>query len=215
MLTIAILTILFIGVYSGYKNGVIVGLLRTIGYTITFNFAMEYYKMLSKYVYLIVPYPSPFTPVENPYHYYDVDLILSLDQSYYYLVSFIAILIVGWFITRLLSQILSYFTENLIVPEPFNGIGGSIFGFAVNYIGVFLLLFVLSTIPYNIIQNKISESSLADSMLTSTPNLSEWSYQVFIADVHEEDLKKQPIMEIDATLNPEESAEESEEENSE
>lgn len=207
MLTIAILLILFIGAYSGYKNGMIVGLLRTIGYTITFNFAMEYYKALSGYIYLIIPYPSPFTPVENPYHYYDMDLIYSLDQSYYYLISVLIILLVGWFITRIISQFLSYFTEELIIPEPFDGIGGSIIGFVVNYMGVFLLLFILSTIPYKIIQNKISESWLADSMLTSTPNLSEKSYQLFIEEVNEEAVQNKPTMDIETLTNPEENNE--------
>lgn len=215
MLTIAILLILFIGAYSGYKNGMIVGLLRTIGYTITFNFAMEYYKTLNEYIYLIVPYPSPFTPVENPYHYYDVDLIRSLDQSYYYLISFIVIILVGWFITRLISQLLSYFTEDLIIPEPYNGVGGATIGFIVNYLGVFLLLFILSLIPYDMVQSRISESWLADTMLTSTPNLSNPAYLVFIDEVHEENIKNQPLMDIDATLNPEEITEDEENEGEE
>ena len=208
MLTIAILLILFIGAYSGYKNGVIIGLLRTIGYTITFNFAMEYYKILSEYIYLIVPYPSPFALVDSPYHYYDIDLIYSLDQSYYYLISVLVILLIGWFITRILSQFLSYFTEGLIIPQLFDGIAGSIIGFVVNYLGVFLVLFILSTIPYDVIQNKMSKSLLADSMLTSTPDLSEWSYQVFIEEVHEEVIKNQPLMDVEAITNPEENTDE-------
>ncbi len=218
MLTIAILFILFIGAYSGYKNGMIIGLIRTIGYTITFNLAMAYYKALSEYIYLIVPYPSPFSPVENPYHYYDTELILSLDQSYYYLVSIFVILVVGWFITRLISQFLSYYTEGVTIPElvqPYNGIIGSIIGFVVNYLGVFVLLFILTTIPYSLIQDKLSESWLADTMLISTPNLSARTYQVFIEEVHEEDVKNRPIMDVEAIMNPEESNEEQEESNDE
>lgn len=215
MLTITILLILFIGAYSGYKNGVIVGLFRAIGYTLTFNFAMEYYKALSEYIYLLVPYPSPFSPVDNPYHYYDVELIFSLDQSYYYLVSILVILLVGWFITRLITQFLSYFTRELVVPAPYDGIAGSILGFFFNYMSVFLLLFILTTIPYNFVQSNLSESWLADSMITSTPNLSEWSYAVFIEQVYQEDEKNKPLMDIEAITNPEENSEEQEENNNE
>lgn len=215
MLTILILLILFIGAYSGYKNGVIIGLIRTIGYTITFNFAMEYYKILSEYIYLIVPYPSPFTLVENPYHYYEVDLIYSLDQSYYHLISVFIILLIGWFITRLISQLVSYFTEDIIVPAPYDGIAGSVIGFIVNYLGVFLILFILSTIPYNFIQNRMAKSWLADTMVTSTPNVSEWSNRVFIEDVYEEEVENMPLMDIEAITNPEENNEEQEESNSE
>lgn len=203
MLTIAILFILFIGAYSGYKNGIIIGLLRTIGYAISFIFAMDYHKILSEYIYLVVPYPTPFAPVENPYHYYDADLIFSLDRSYYYLVSLLAILLVGWLATRLVSQLFSYFTEEIIIPEPFNGIGGSIMGLIVHYMGIFLLLFVLSTIPYDLIQNKISESWLADTMLTSSPGLSERAYQEFVQEVHEEEIRNQPIIDIEEISNQE------------
>lgn len=214
MLTIIILLIIFIGAYSGYKNGLIIGLIRTIGYTITFNFAMDYYKLLSEYIYLFVPYPSPFVLVDDLYHYYDAEFMYSLDQSYYYLISVLIILIIGWFVTRVVSQFLSYFTEGINVPQPFDGIVGSIFGFTLNYMGTFLLLFILSTIPYEVIQNNMAESSLASSMLTSTPNLSQWSHQVFIEDVHEESIKNQPLMDIEAITNPED-AEELEENNNE
>lgn len=197
MLTLAILFILFIGAYSGYKSGIITGLIRTIGYTISLMFALNYYKIFSELIYLIVPYPSPFSPVANPYHYYDVDLIFTLDQSYYYLVSFSAILVFGWFITRFISQLLSYFIEELFILEPLSAIAGAIIGFIVNYLTVFLLIFILSTIPYDFVQNKISESWLADSMLTSTPALSRKAYLHFVHEVHEEEIIKHPTMELE------------------
>ena len=47
MLTLLILIILFVGAYSGYKNGLIVQLIRTIGYIIVAYFALDYYIPLS------------------------------------------------------------------------------------------------------------------------------------------------------------------------
>lgn len=207
MLTLTILLILFIGAYSGSKNGMVIGLIRTIGYTISFIFAMNYYKALSKYIYLIVPYPSPFSPSGNPYHYYPMDFIFSLDRSYYYLISILTILVLGWLITRILSQLLSYFMEGIVVPEPLNRIGGAVIGFVVNYLSIFLFLFILTTIPYDFIQNRLSESWLANSMITSTAVVSERSYQAFIENVHQEELENQPLMDIEAIMNPEESTE--------
>ena len=197
MLTLVILFILFIGAYSGYRNGLITGLIRTIGYTLSLIFALNYYERLSEIIYLIVPYPSPFSPVENPYHYYEMDMLFTIDQSYYYLVSLFAIFIIGWVITRFISHVLSYFVENLYVPEPFNRIGGGIIGFIVNYLTVFLILFILSTIPYDAIQNRLAGSSLADNMLTSTPFLSKKTEKEFVLDVHEEEIEKLPTMDLE------------------
>ncbi len=197
MLSLVILFILFIGAYSGYQNGLITGLIRTIGYTLSLIFALTYYERLSELVYLIVPYPSPFSPVENPYHYYEMDMIFTLDQSYYYLVSLLVILIIGWIITRFISQFLSYFAEELFVPEPFNGVGGSIIGFLINYSAIFLVLFILSTIPYDGIQDRLADSTLADSMLMSTPILSKTTKKQFVLDVYDDEIKNLPTMELE------------------
>lgn len=197
MVTLAILFILFVGAYSGYRNGLITTLIRTIGYTFTLMLALDYYQAVSEYIYLIVPYPSPFFPVDNPYHYYDMEMIFTLDQSYYYLISFALILLLGWMVTRFLSELLSYYTSAIIVPELFNQAGGAVLGFMIHYFAVFLLLLILSTIPYSMIQNRLAESTLADGILTATPRLSEAAYQRFIQDVHEEEMEKQPLMELE------------------
>lgn len=197
MITLAILFILFVGAYSGYKNGLVTALIRTIGYTFTMTVALEYYRALSEYIYLIVPYPSPFFPVDNPYHYYDMEMIFTLDQSYYYLISFTIILLIGWMVTRFISQLLTYYTSSIVVPEPFNQVGGAVTGFVINYLAIFLLLLILSTIPYPLIQGKLAGSALADGILTSTPQLSDSAYQYFIQEVHEEEMEKQPLMELE------------------
>ena len=44
MITLLILLIFFIGAYSGYKSGVILQLLKAIGYVIAFMFAFDYYE---------------------------------------------------------------------------------------------------------------------------------------------------------------------------
>lgn len=208
MVTLLILLILFIGVYSGYKNGFIIELLKSIGYVFTLMFAFDYCRWLSELLYLFVPYPTPFAPTENPYHYYDMSLMFSLDNSYYYLVSFLIIMAVGWLITRIVVQFVSYYLKILKAPEPFNGIAGGILGFLVNYVGVFLVLFALTTIPFGLIQNQLSGSFAADKILTSTPVLTDNAYQRFILDVNEEELANRPLMDVE--LPTEENADEAE-----
>lgn len=197
MVTLLILLVFFIGAYAGYKNGIILQLLEAIGYVIVFMYALDYYRLLSEYLYLLVPYSTPFAPESNPYLFYDESLMFSLDMSYYHILSFIAIMLVGWVVVKFLSKLISYTVKQLRVPEPINGVGGAILGFIVNYLGTFIILFFLTTIPFEMIQNSISDSFIAEKIVTSTPGVSNKAYQTFILDVHEESLQEQPLMEIE------------------
>lgn len=209
MVTLLILLILFVGAYAGYKNGVVLQLLQTIGYVVAFIFALDYYQMLSEYLYLLIPYSTPFAPAENPYLFYDESFMFSLDISYYHILSFLTLFIIGWVIVRFLTKFISYTVNQLRVPEPFNGIGGAVLGFIVNYLGVFIVLFFLTTIPFDMIQSQMTNSFIAENMVTSTPIVSKNAYQRFIVDVNQEALQEQPLMEIEPP------AEETTEENSE
>lgn len=197
MLTLVILIIFLIGTYNGYKNGIILALIQTIGYTISAILALKYYKALSQLLYLIIPYPSPFSPAENPYAYYEMDKIFTLDQSYYHLVSFLVILILGMLVTYFVSRLLASFAEELYVPAPFDSVGGGIIAFIQHYIAIFLILFTLSTIPYDFIQNRLTTSWLADWMIVSSPIISEATDQQFIQEVYEEEIKELPLMELE------------------
>jgi len=186
MMTLLILFILFIGAYSGYKNGVILQLLKTIGYVIALIFAFDYYRPLSEYLFLLVPYPTPFLPEGNPYYFYDERFILTLSMSYYYLISFLLIFFIGWLVVRFLAKLISYTVNQFEAPEPFSGIGGSVLGAVVNYVGIFYILFFLSLIPYDVVQEQIADSFVARTMLTSTPKLTNSNYQRFIVETYEE-----------------------------
>lgn len=196
MITLLILLILFIGAYAGYKKGIVLQLLQTIGYAMVYIFALDYYKLLSEYLYLLIPYPTPFAPESNPYRFYDESLMLSLDLSYYDILAFIAIFLVGWVVVRFLVKFISYTLENVKLPEPFSGIGGALLGFGVNYLGIFYVLFLLTTIPYDMIQDGLAESFLAEPMIASTPVVTNNAYQRFVLSVHDEANQNQPTMDI-------------------
>lgn len=196
MVTLLILLILFVGAYGGYKKGIMLQLIQTIGYAIVFIFATDYYQLLADYLYLLIPYPTPFAPETNPYLFYEESLMFSLDYSYYDILAFLAIMFVGWMVVGFLAKIISYTLEKIRLPEPLSGIGGAILGFFVNYLGLFGVLFLLTTIPYDFVQNRLADSFLAENMITSTPLVSERAYQTFILDVNEETMQNQPTMNI-------------------
>lgn len=201
MTNLIILLVLFIGIYSGFKKGVILQLLQTIGYTITLIFSLDYYEPLSEFLYLMVPYPTPFFPDRNPYLFYDEHYIFSMDISYYQMLSFIALFLIGWLIVKFLTKLISYTLEILRAPEPISGIGGGILGFLVNYVGLFILLVFLTTIPIDFIQTRIYESSLAQNIITETPELSERVYNKFIVQVNQEVMEDLPTMELQPDVN--------------
>lgn len=223
MVSLLIVLILFIGAYAGYKRGIILQMLQTIGYAVGFIIAMENYRALSNLLFLLVPYSTPFAPETNPYPFYDERLMFSLTNSYYDLLSFLILLFLGWVVVRFLAALLSYTLEHFKAPEPISGIGGAVLGFYVNYVGIFYILFFLTILPFEPIQSRLVDSSLATSVLTSTPRLSENTYQQFILDVHEETIAEEPQIEVVPTdeleqqmeVPEQESTEEQSEENSE
>lgn len=210
MITLLILLILFIGAYSGYKNGVILQLIKAIGYIIAFMVAFDYYEWVSEYLFLLIPYPTPFAPESNPYYFYDDSFMFSLDLSYYQIISFLLIFIIGWVFVRVLTQLISYTVNQIKVPEPYNGIGGAVIGFIINYIVIFYFIFLASLIPLDLIQDRIINSSLAETMLTSTPNLSDSTHERFVVKPQEKHKQNRPLMDLNPPAE-EETTEETEE----
>ena len=196
MVDLFILLVLFIGVYSGYKKGVVLQLLEAIGYVVATIFALDYYKLISDYFYLLIPYPTPFAPESNPYLYYNEEIMFSMDRVYYDLLAFLAVFLVGWAVVKFLAKFISYTLDKLRAPEPLSGIGGGVVGFLVNYLGMFFIFVILTTIPYGFVQNNLKDSVIADKMITSTPKVSDEVYRVFIIEVHEETLQNRPTMNI-------------------
>ncbi|HJA89431.1 MAG TPA: CvpA family protein, partial [Candidatus Jeotgalibaca merdavium] len=56
MLTIIILLLLCMGVYAGVRRGLVLQLVHTAGYIISFYFAQQYYLQLAEYLEMLVPY---------------------------------------------------------------------------------------------------------------------------------------------------------------
>ena len=196
MLDLFILLVLFIGAYSGYKTGIVLELIKAIGYVIVAILALDYYKMISEFFYLLIPYPTPFAPESNPYLYYSEEFMFSMDMTYYDMLGFLAIFFVGWTVVKFVIKLISYTLEKLKAPEPINGIGGGLVGFVVNYMGIFFILVVLTTIPYGFVQNNLKDSFIADKVITSTPIISDEVYRQFVVEVHEETSKNLPTMDI-------------------
>ncbi|HJB22628.1 MAG TPA: CvpA family protein [Candidatus Jeotgalibaca pullicola] len=180
MLTIIILVILFIGVYAGVRRGLVLQLIHTAGYIVSFYFAQKYYLVFADYLEMLIPYAQP--GVGDEMVYYDAIQILNLDIAFYNAISFLLIILIGWLVTRVVGYMLNSLTY-LPVIRQVNSLGGGILGFLMQYLGVFLLLYFLTLIPFEAIQSLLEESHLANWIIKNTPYLSSHIYKWWVGIV--------------------------------
>lgn len=181
ILTVVIVFLFLLGIYSGYRRGLVLQLVLTIGYAFSFWLATQYYEWLSDIVEMFVPYPTPTSSTENPFILYGQELLFELDGAFYNGIAFLLLLFIGWLITRFIGGLLNFLMDIPVLREV-NMIGGAIVGFIVHYVGIFFLLFLLSTIPLGFIQNQFESSRLSQFIVSETPELSSQVYQWWVEE---------------------------------
>lgn len=181
IITLLILFFIFLGIYSGFRRGLILQLVLTIGYAVSMWFALRYYEWLSEIVEMLVPYPNPTSASENPFVLYGQELIFEMDGAFYNGLAFLALLFIGWLVTRFIGGLIHFLTDIPVLRE-LNKIGGAIVGFFIHYLGIFFLLFFFSTIPLEFIQNQFESSRLAQFIVSETPALSEDVYEWWVEE---------------------------------
>lgn len=177
MLTIIIVILLFWGVYTGVRRGLILQVVYTVGYILSFLIAKNYYVLVADKINLLVPYPSIEFGKELVFYNEQVSFIL--DQAFYNGLAFILILAAGWLVTRIIGSMLNSLAF-LPIIKTLNNLGGGILGFLIQYIGIFLLLTLASMIPVDIIQQQFTESDLASRIVSDTPYISQAIYEWWV-----------------------------------
>lgn len=181
VLTVVVFFTLLLSLYSGARRGLVLQLVLSIGYAISFWLALNYYQQLSQLTEMFIPFPTPTSSVNNPYVLYSIDFLFNLDGAFYKGAAFILILFVGWLITRLIGGLFNFLAD-IPVVRTLNAVGGAVLSFIIHYIGLFLVLFLLSTIPLSFIQNQFETSNVARNIVTTTPELSSQFYEWWIVE---------------------------------
>lgn len=180
LMTLGIVLFLLIGIYSGYRRGLVLQLILTLGFVISYYFAGKYFLELSEYLQLMIPYPT--ASLNDSFVFYSDTIGLRLDEAFYNGISFLGILFIGWLLTRLLGG-LAQGVRYLPLIKQVNSIGGAVLGALVSYIGIFLILFILTMLPMDFIQSQFASSSLARLIIEHTPALSEQIYQWWVGTI--------------------------------
>jgi uncharacterized membrane protein required for colicin V production len=180
MLTLFILLILAYGFYTGAKRGLLLQILYSVGYFISYIVARMYYKELASHLELLVPYPSA-TPTTKLV-FFNQEVTLDLDQAFYAAVAFLLLLLAGWLVVRFLGIFLRALTSVPLLKEA-NWLLGGLLSLIVVYIGVFLILTMVSMIPTDSIQNLFRNSFLARTIVEHTPVLTKQIYQLWVQKI--------------------------------
>lgn len=180
MLTLFILLLLALGFYTGAKRGLVLQVLYSVGYLVSYFVARMYYKDLASHLELYVPYPSA-TP-DSKLVFFNQEISLDLDQAFYAAVAFLLLLFAGWLVIRFLAIFLRGLTF-IPVLKQVNWILGGLLSVIVVYVGLFLVLTMVSMIPTDLVQNQFRASGLARGIVENTPILSKQIYQLWVQQI--------------------------------
>ncbi len=180
MLTIVLLLILANGFYNGARRGFVLQTVYTFGYFMAYFVAKNYYQILAPKLELLIPYPS--ATEDSKFVFFSQQLGLELDQAFYAAIAFLLILFLGWMVIRFVGVFLHRLTFFPVVKQV-NTIGGGILGLFVAYVALFLILYALSMVPLDIVQNQFRQSGLARFMVQNTPVLSAQIYDWWISSI--------------------------------
>lgn len=180
MLTVLILMILALGFYTGARRGLVLQVVYTLGYFISFLVAKHYYAKLAPSLELYIPYPA--ATLDSKLVFFSGNVILELDKAFYAAVAFTIILFAGWLLTRFIGIFFHNLTYFPLINQV-NWLGGGLLSLVVTYVCLFLILWMLSLIPLDVIQNLFAKSSLAKNMVENTPIFSKEIYNLWITKI--------------------------------
>ncbi|MDO4432253.1 MAG: CvpA family protein [Aerococcaceae bacterium] len=177
MLTFIIILTLVYGFYTGYRRGVIMQVIRLIGYIVSAIVATKFSAPLSKIVEMLIPFPS-IQANSNLVLYNEATRFL-VDQAFYRAITFMFLMLVGWLLTNFIG---TFFTK-VIYYDVFkfaNHLGGGLVNLLITYGLIFFVLFILSLIPIEFIQQQFVDSPLAYWIVSQTPIVSEAAAQAWL-----------------------------------
>lgn len=168
MLDLILLFLFLGGLITGFRRGLIVQLIHMTGFIIALIVAYIYYIPLSEKFVLWIPYPGVTAASKLSWTVEQLDL----DQTFYRVLAFVIIFVVVKFVLQLIASMFD-FLKFLPVLGFLSRFGGAVLGLIEFYILIFLLLYLLSMLPLEFIQEMIGKSLLADAIFEHTPIISE------------------------------------------
>ena len=173
MLDLIILVLFTVGLFIGFKRGLILQFIHLTGFMIAFLVAKIYYTELAPKLVLWIPYPNFSGSIE---------MILgngNLEDAFYRGIAFVVIFFAVKLVIQIIGAMLD-FIAHLPILKQFNLLAGGFLGFLEVYLVLFIVLYITALLPIEMIQNSLQSSILAEGIVKNTPFLSEGIKQLWI-----------------------------------
>lgn len=162
-MTLILLLIILIGLFVGYRRGIVLQFLHLIGTVSALVIASLNYDTLGSKLYLIMPYPSSAQETPNA----ALTDVANLEYAYYYMFAFFIIFIVSKIAIQMIVSGFDYFQQ--ITPNGLiSTIGGTVLGLIEIIYILAIVLFFIATIPFAPVQASLAESGLGTFILEHT-----------------------------------------------
>ncbi|MGY3765592.1 CvpA family protein [Vagococcus vulneris] len=169
MLTLFILIFIGTGFYVGYQRGLALQLVYTGGYFISFLAAKANYLSLGRKLTLLIPYPAPTE--ETKLVFFNKNLVFEMDKAFYAAFAFVAILFIGWAVTRFIGIFFYKLSFTALLSRD-NDLFGGILNTIIVIIGLTIFLTMMAMIPIPYIQQLFQKSGPARLLVEHTPIIS-------------------------------------------
>lgn len=180
VITIISILVLLTGFYAGYRRGFALQLVYFVGYTSSFYVAKSQYKSVGEKMELLIPYPAVTQTTKLTV--FDNKLMFDLDKAFYAAFGFFVVLLIGYLVTKFIGMLCYRLTFIPLVGKSNQLIGGVI-NLVLTYIGLVIILTMISMIPLSVIQNAFERSALAKIMIEHTPVLSTSLYDWWVKQI--------------------------------
>lgn len=159
--------VLFLGLYTGARRGLVLQGIHMIGYVLTWVCAGMFYRMVAQMIEMLVPYPSD--AASSQFMLYNLIQNVEFDKTFYNALAYVMILVLGGLVTKVVASLCSQITKKVPLVNTVNGIGGAVLGLFVTWLKVFFVLSLLSIVPIQMIQDIFSPDALATFIVKQTP----------------------------------------------
>ncbi|MGO1970500.1 MAG: CvpA family protein [Levilactobacillus brevis] len=177
VLSLLILAILVLGFRRSYRRGLVLQLIKTVGYLIVWVIARFGAKRLAAGIGQFIGKVSLNS---------SVSAVTASQSSSFFLngLAFSAILTVGYFIVRRVAYGINKVTW-LPVIHQVNSLAGGLINLVIRYVVIFLTLNLLILLPSTSFQTSYQQSPVAQWIVKKTPVLSKQVYNWWLTE-HEQ-----------------------------
>lgn len=164
-----ILFLLVLGLWIGFKQGLMIQLVKLVTFIASFGIAILFYKPLSQQL----AEWFPISQESGAHLFSSMAGSEPISGVLYSSISFVLLLIVSGILLRIIGYILNGVAE-LPVISTFNHLGGGLLGVTLSGLMIFLLLMIGYALPFSAVQQTINKSVIGTYAVEKSPEIQQF-----------------------------------------